>query len=394
MKRLLIAGLFISSPLFLEAGSNTIALTINRAVLSGSASPDTDLTPPSAVTNLSALANGTTHQLNLSWTSPGDDAGSGTLTGTFRIFYSSVSGDMSGLTGTSSTSGTLNKVDISTSGVSPGTTRTSQLTNLTGGVTYYSTIFTADEVPNWSAISNGATAFTAAPVAGGWTSVGIFASSQSKTGADPWNYNTVADLEVGHVGIMLGAVDNDGDGTDTNDFVGFGDSASNTWTSAGENEEDPGSASAGAAVGVAYAVPTSLLATGGTVKNDYAASKNSKAGISWEFTIAGTVVAVTGTEQKEDVAAGDAGSLTVGSLANAQHLCVRAVASETGTTETITPTAGWTTFGDVGTTGSTDNTNMRIWGEFIIFTGTTATSDPTFSGSFDRASTMVCLDQS
>jgi hypothetical protein len=137
-----------------------------------------------------------------------------------------------------------------------------------------------------------------------------------------------------------------------------------------------------------------LGAAGGTLQNNYPASRNSKAGIGWEFTITGSSVVLAGTEQQEGVTAADAGSLTVGSLPSAEYLCIRATASETGTTETITPTSGWTAFGDVGTTGSTDNTNMRIWGEFIIQTGTSFTSDPTFSGAFDRASSMVCLSQS
>ncbi len=228
----------------------------------------------------------------------------------------------------------------------------------------------------------------------GWTSLGQLGSSFTKTSNDPWNWPTTNTLEVGNVVVCGGAVDNDGNGTDTDDWNVGGDSAGNTYTHIGENEADPGAASAGGAVMSKYSLATIQLAAAGTLSYNFPAARNSKAGNCWEFDITGTAVAVAGTEQKEDVAAGDAGSLTVSGLSAGEHICIRWVSSETGTTETITKTTGWETFGDVGTTGSTDNTNMRLWGEYLIFTGTSATSNPTFSGSFDRGSTMICLDQS
>lgn len=236
----------------------------------------------------------------------------------------------------------------------------------------------------------------APPAATAWNAVSVFASSQVKTSNDPWTFTTANTVESGNVAFCLGAVDNDGDGTDTNDFNTQNDSAGNTWANPGENETDPGAASAGTAVALTFARAASAIPSGGTVGFNYPAARNSKAGVCMEFTITGTTVTVVGTEQKEDAVGADAGALTVSSLSSGEHLCIRAVSSETGTTETITATSGWTAIGDVGTTGSTDNTNQRVWGEYKIFTGTSSgASDPTFSGtSIDRASTMVCFDQS
>ncbi|MFN0117654.1 MAG: FG-GAP-like repeat-containing protein, partial [Elusimicrobiota bacterium] len=116
---------------------------------------------PNAVTNLSALTGSSDGEINLTWTSPGDDQSTGNLNpGTFRIFYSTVSGDMTGLSATTSTTTTLGQVNISTSGVTPGSTRSRIVTGLISGGTYYIRVFTGDEVPNWSSISNGATAFS------------------------------------------------------------------------------------------------------------------------------------------------------------------------------------------------------------------------------------------
>lgn len=230
----------------------------------------------------------------------------------------------------------------------------------------------------------------------GWTLQGVFlASATSKVGADPWNVPTAQTLEVGNVGICIGAADNDGNGTDTDDFNNATDGAGNSWSSSGENEVDPGASQAGAAVQIQWVLASSQLTTPNYVQTNYANTRNSKAIYCLEFAISGTTVSVVGTEQKQDVTTGDAGSLTMTGLNSLEHLCVRAVASETGTTETINGSGGsWITIPDTGTSGSTDNTNMRVWGEYKIFTGSSSgASDPTFSGSFDRASTMICFEQ-
>lgn len=226
----------------------------------------------------------------------------------------------------------------------------------------------------------------------GWVNLGRVVDDQTKTGSDPYDVMVDTTVEVGNVIVCAAAVDNDGDGTDTNDWTGLSDSAGNTWTTAKENEVDPGAASAGAVVEIGWAKITTQLTAGLTISFNLAASKNSKAAVCYEFSAG--VVSSTGTALSEDAIGADAGPLTMDSIPNLEHLFVRAVASETGLTETITPTSGWTGF-DVGTTGSTDNTNMRVYIEFIIATASSKQSDPTFSApSIDRASALIALDQS
>ncbi len=87
-----------------------------------------DTTSPAAPTNFTATpGNG---QITLNWTNPGDADFAGV-----RIKYSTV--DYITTPGTS--------------GVYEGTGTTFTHSNLTNGVTYYYTIFSKDEVPNWSA---------------------------------------------------------------------------------------------------------------------------------------------------------------------------------------------------------------------------------------------------
>ncbi|MBI5573744.1 MAG: right-handed parallel beta-helix repeat-containing protein [Elusimicrobia bacterium] len=106
---------------------------------------------PDAITNLSALTGQNFNEIKLSWTSPGanydlDSLPSGSQ---YKIQYSSYSINWS----TASAN-----LTISTSAVSPGSLQSYTLTGLIGGATYYIRIWTGDETPSWSDLSNDATA--------------------------------------------------------------------------------------------------------------------------------------------------------------------------------------------------------------------------------------------
>ena len=111
----------------------------------------TDITAPAAVTNL-ATSNPTGTTVKLAWTAPGDDNNTGTAT-TYDIRY-----------GTSAiNSGNWASATQVTGEPTPavaGTAQTFTVTGLTSDTTYYFAIETADEVPNWSGVSNGPSAHT------------------------------------------------------------------------------------------------------------------------------------------------------------------------------------------------------------------------------------------
>ncbi|MBA3052602.1 MAG: hypothetical protein FP827_05910, partial [Candidatus Omnitrophica bacterium] len=104
-----------------------------------------DLTPPAALTGLSAETGDIEGKINLSWISPGDDGTNGILTGMFRIDYSSF---------TKAWDKDDYKIEISIAGCEPGSLYTKTLTGLTGGVTYYFAFWTNDRVQIWSEVSN------------------------------------------------------------------------------------------------------------------------------------------------------------------------------------------------------------------------------------------------
>lgn len=229
---------------------------------------------------------------------------------------------------------------------------------------------------------------------GAWTSVGNLLSKANPATTDPMSFATEATLEAGNVAICAISENNDGDGTDDNDIIGFSDDAGNTWTSLCENEIDPGTAGAGVAMAIFFTKATTQLDSGSNITVDFAAARASKAISCWEFTVtAGATVAEVGTEQLVDDAAADATTLTLGSLSNAEHLWVRAVGSETNVNDFSSATGGFSTFTSTMSYSGTKTNGMAMAVEFIIATATTQTSDPTMPDTADRASCMVAIDQ-
>lgn len=104
-----------------------------------------DTTAPAAISDLS-IANRTTLSIALNWTAPGDDGTTGTAR-TYDVRYSTSPISEANWSSATQVSGEP----------TPGSAGSSQSLTINGlsqGTTYYFAIKTADEVPNWSAISN------------------------------------------------------------------------------------------------------------------------------------------------------------------------------------------------------------------------------------------------
>jgi hypothetical protein len=107
--------------------------------------------PPADIADLLAV-NPTSSAVTLTWTAPGDDADSGTAS-QYDIRYStSVITDANWIAATPLTG-------VPTPSPA-GTGESFTVTNLTSNTTYYFAVMTADEIPNWSGLSNVAGATT------------------------------------------------------------------------------------------------------------------------------------------------------------------------------------------------------------------------------------------
>jgi len=146
-----------------------------------------DTIPPAKVFDLTASTGTNEGETKLTWPAPGDDGMYGTLKGEYRIQYSTWT-DIFWSTG--STQGTV--ITISTSGVTPGTTVSTEISNLYPSNTYYFHLWSADEKYNWSTLSNRATSWAQDLVPS--TPTWITAVSSDTIIALSWNANPEVDM--------------------------------------------------------------------------------------------------------------------------------------------------------------------------------------------------------
>ena len=118
-------------------------------VASGITAPES--IPPRNITNL-ATSNPTSSSMTLTWTAPGDDSSSGTAS-QYDIRYSA-----SPITDANWASAT--QVSGEPTPLPAGQQQSFAVTGLQSSVTYYFAMKTADEVPNWSGLSNVASGTT------------------------------------------------------------------------------------------------------------------------------------------------------------------------------------------------------------------------------------------
>ena len=239
------------------------------------------------------------------------------------------------------------------------------------------------------------------PAHASWTSVGTLGSNQSKTAnKSSMSMTTSAAAEASNMVVLVVTCDNN-QTTDGDEGMvsGVTDSAGgNTWTKGKEFTNGQGTAQTGATVSLWFSKLTNQINSGGTITAALTNNTTRDAcGISaWEFTIgAGNVVTVEATNTLANDGA-DFGSLNA-TTSNAEFLRIRAGAVEMGDAADfdVTPTTNWTEMTQNGTSGAGSATNMQVWGEFRISTGTSDASDPTHNTfpANDKASVYVALKE-
>ena len=153
--------------------SSTASMRVTELYVTVNYTP-ADTTAPSAVT----LATGTLTDtsIQLTWTAPGDDAGSGTAS-TYDIRYSTSAI-------TAGNWGSATQVSGEPAPQAASSSESFTVTGLDPNTTYYFAIKTADEVPNWSAISNSPSATTLERPVGGYTADDVIPAAQISQATD------------------------------------------------------------------------------------------------------------------------------------------------------------------------------------------------------------------
>ena len=235
----------------------------------------------------------------------------------------------------------------------------------------------------------------AVPSWGAWGTATGACTAQSKTaGVDLDCIPTVA-FTAGNVAILWAAMDNVAT-TDqnSNDCTSVIDTTgNNTWVKLREFTNAQGAGAAGATTCIFYSILTTGVGTGDAIRFTHT-SVTARAISVIEFTIgAGNTVSIVGTPVDLANDAADPGSMTVGSLASAEHLWIRSIALERANASCTATSGGlFATIPNNGTTGGGAASNMNVCGEWDVATATTNTSDPGAT-AVDNASIFLALDE-
>lgn len=203
---------------------------------------------------------------------------------------------------------------------------------------------------------------------------------------------TIQGAPVGSMVVTYIAWDNNNASTPTgpdDTQITVADSASNTWVRvAGAQNTSQANRSH---VQIYASRITNQIAVGGTVTATHTVSSSwvAKAMAVELFAIEGVAPTVAGRVHVHTVA-GDPASLTLSGLADPAipYILLHGIAAEGPVTDAYTWDADYTQIAPVGTTGSTDDTNMTITGGFRIVDTTSDTVDVT-STTADRDYSQV-----
>ncbi|MDA8243127.1 MAG: hypothetical protein M0025_03290 [Elusimicrobia bacterium] len=134
-----------------------------------------DDTPPPPTLTLSAAPGAYSGSVELTWRTSGDNAYNGyLLSGSYKIAFSTYTG--------APVSTQTAQVTIATATLTAGSTQQRIINGLDPAVTYYFTLWTADDAQNWSSASSEVLAVSGAPGSGSLSGRVLDASTQPVTG--------------------------------------------------------------------------------------------------------------------------------------------------------------------------------------------------------------------
>lgn len=204
---------------------------------------------------------------------------------------------------------------------------------------------------------------------------------------------TAPGLAIGDVAIVIVAKDNAATANgNTSEITSVVDSDGvNVYQKLREFCNSRGAANGGATISVWYSKLTDALANGATFTANFSDTRTASAISAYGFSIGvGSVVSIAANATDSAVTNGEIASMAISGLTSQEYLFVRASAVEQDTFFATT-TGGYINFLGTNTTGGGAASNMAIYGEWDIATGTGSTSNPAPGFSADNASVFLAL---
>jgi hypothetical protein len=185
---------------------------------------------------------------------------------------------------------------------------------------------------------------------------------------------------------------------DDTTILSVSDSKGNTWLRAGEAQYSPGIALDGILAGIFYSVITTQIETTDTITITSTDPGTAKGCTLASFNRdTAKVVGVAGRGYQR-VAASNAYTVTVGGLANEEHLWVglNGMEADSGSTNGADTTYTIINQGGVGSFGPTGGSATNVGGRsaYKISTGTTETYDRATLSTQDRCTVLVAFNES
>lgn len=201
-------------------------------------------------------------------------------------------------------------------------------------------------------------------------------------------------MSAGSVAVVFISKDNSSASSGANnEVILVSDSQNNKWNKCGEYTLSRGSAGAGVTTAIYYSLLTTNLVSSTDVVNIYfSTSVTSKAAVLWNFGIGGNTVWVESTAPGTGSSSAAIANQTISGLTSGEYLFLRSIAGETSSFSSTVTTNYTSTGTNTTSTGGADNTNVEIFGEWRIFTGTGDTVTSSL-GSVTQAGVYVALKE-
>jgi len=231
-------------------------------------------------------------------------------------------------------------------------------------------------------------------------SVGTMGTGVSSTSSTTFTLSTATNtLASGDFALLTVATDNtstaDGNTSDHTAVSG----GTGTWSKLGEYTNTVGGAAAdGVTTSVWLFEATGAVGTGTTITITLGTARVDKVASMWKFTKAASTTIHKDTEPATNPlnngvdASNGFGSVAFSGLSSKSRLYYRGLGKEANTTTAITVSTSPATFTAITGNRSRNNASaITLRGEFLINTGTGATSNPTLAVTGDTAGVFVAL---